>query len=152
MRRPGHARRTGRAFELQPAARSTVAAATDLRRGRRIQRGTGALLRGLDAACEHPVHRRPVRERNRRRDVGRRKSRMRTDADRTQIVATETPLPFEHEHDVGELALAVAAPRRITPPPDFRVLKIYATDTGGEAADMHAGAYRGDPGDSRPLP
>src|SRR3546814_8195565 len=56
-----------------------------------------ALLRGLDAACEHPVHRRPVRERNRRRDVGRRKSRMRTDADRTQIVATETPLQFEHE-------------------------------------------------------
>src|SRR3546814_2191593 len=102
-----------------------------------------ALLRGLDAACEHPVHRRPVRERNRRRDVGRRKSRMRTDADRTQIVATETPLQFEHEHDVGELALAVAAPRRITPPLEVRVIKIDATDAVGEAADMHDAAQIG---------
>src|SRR3546814_1229201 len=65
---------------------------------------------------------------------------MRTDADRTQIVATETPLQFEHEHDVGELALAVAAPRRITPPLEVRVIKIDATDAVGEAADMHDAA------------
>src|SRR3546814_14771233 len=65
---------------------------------------------------------------------------MRTDADRTQIVATETPLQFEHEHDVGELALAVAAPRRITPPLEVRGIKIDATDAVGEAADMRDAA------------